>query len=366
MEKIRIGNDIAIKWAIYAADMLAEVQPETPTPYDLTGRDLSLYVEMGAIRTRIRDFEVNGNEVRFTFFGMYQTTEGVYRLTLVENEGMRGMHTVDYEDAFRLDLPEDVKPLGACECQEEDLMKVFEQDGFELVGSSHECGCEDPEENVEVVSLQLKTVVTFPGGGGPPVEIVDDLDSDRTDAALSANQGRELNERIESTQKEVSTLNADATVPGSVDYKIAKVQMGGFDPSGLVSKEELIEDEDIASAALAELSSRIDSQVAALKRTTSQNLISQVEKLRSSLTDIIIEDEDVVAAALAEQSQRIDSKTDRLERVKATRDELAVQVDSIFSTILENEDIISAALAEINGRIVHMEEVLRTIKSNAL
>lgn len=361
MEKIRIGNDIAIKWAIYAADMLAEVQPETPTPYDLTGRDLSLYVEMGAIRTRIRDFEVNGNEVRFTFFGMYQTTEGVYRLTLVENEGMRGMHTVDYEDAFRLDLPEDVEPLGACECQEEDLMKVFEQDGFELVDSSDLMGGQS-EDNVEIVYLSLKSTMLLSGA----IDIVDSLDSTRTDAALSANQGRELNERIESTQKEVSTLNADATVPGSVDYKIAKVQMGGFDPSGLVSKEELIEDEDIASAALAELSSRIDLQVASLKRTTSQNLISQVEKLRSSLNDIIIEDEDVVSAALAEQNQRIDSKTDRLERVKATRDELAVQVDSIFSTILENEDIISAALAEINGRIVHMEEVLRTIKSNAL
>lgn len=161
MEKIRIGNDIVIKWAIYAADM---------TPYDLTGRDLSLYVEMGAIRTRIRDCEVNGNEVRFTFFGMYQTTEGVYRLTLVENEGMQGMHTVDYEDAFRLDLPEDVAPLGVGEWEEEDLMKVFEQDGFELVGSSHECGCGDPEENVEVVSLQLKTVVTFPGGGGGSID----------------------------------------------------------------------------------------------------------------------------------------------------------------------------------------------------
>lgn len=123
--------------------------------------------------------------------------------------------------------------------------------------------------------------------------------------------------------------------------------------------EEVITNEDIASAAFAELSSRIDSQVASLKRTTSQNLISQVENLRSSLTEIIIDDEDVVAAALAEQSQRIDSKTDRLERVKATRDELAVQVESILSTILENEDIISAALAEINGRIEHIEEVLK-------
>jgi hypothetical protein len=326
MEHIRIGNDIVIRWSIFAGD----------AAYDLEGRDIAFFLKTVYGRCRITDYSVEGNAIKWTFYGKDQKAECAYGLELVENDGEKGMYTVDECDAFR------------------------------LVGSCHECGCGEPEENVEVVSLQLKTVVTFPGGGGPPVEIVDDLDSDRTDAALSANQGRELNERIESTQKEVSTLNADATVPGSVDYKIAKVQMGGVDPSGLVSKEELIEDEDIASAALAELSSRIDSQVASLKRTTSQNLISQVEKLRSSLNDIIIEDEDVVAAALAEQNQRIDSKTDRLERVKATRNELAVQVESIFSTILENEDIISAALAEINSRIAHIEEVLRTIKSNAL
>ena len=213
MEKIRIGNDIAIKWAIYAADM---------TPYDLTGRDLSLYVEMGAIRTRIRDFEVNGNEVRFTFFGMYQTTEGVYRLTLVENEGMRGMHTVDYEDAFRLDLPEDVEPLGACECQEEDLMKVFEQDGFELVDSSDLMGGQS-EDNVEVVYLSLKSTMLLSGA----IDIVDSLDSTRTDAALSANQGNVLLTRIEEDElvlKEHSDalfrLTADADTPGSIDNRI--------------------------------------------------------------------------------------------------------------------------------------------------
>lgn len=330
MESIRIGNDLEVNWTIYIEDGGVLV------PYRLEGRRISFYVSSAYGKVRVRDYSVRDNVLTWKFPGKYQRHACVYSFELVENEGEDGMYSVDECDAFR------------------------------LVGHSCEVRDDEPEEDVEVVSLQLKTVVTFPGGGGPPVEIVDDLDSDRTDAALSANQGRELNERIESTQKEVSTLNADATVPGSVDYKIAKVQMGGFDPSGLVSKEELIEDEDIASAALAELSSRIDSQVASLKRTTSQNLISQVEKLRSSLNDIIIEDEDVVAAALAEQNQRIDSKTDRLERVKATRNELAVQVESIFSTILENEDIISAALAEINSRIAHIEEVLRTIKSNAL
>lgn len=222
MEKIRIGNDIAIKWAINAADMLAEVQPETPTPYDLTGRDLSLYVEMGAIRTRIRDFEVNGNEVRFTFFGMYQTTEGVYRLTLVENEGMRGMHTVDYEDAFRLDLPEDVAPLGVGEWEEEDLMKVFEQDGFELVDSSDLMGGQS-EDNVEVVYLSLKSTMLLSGA----IDIVDSLDSTRKDAALSANQGNVLLTRIEEDElvlKEHSDalfrLTADADTPGSIDNRI--------------------------------------------------------------------------------------------------------------------------------------------------
>jgi hypothetical protein len=126
MEHIRIGNDIVIRWSIFAGD----------AAYDLEGRDIAVFLKTVYGRCRITDYSVEGNAIKWTFYGKDQRAECAYSLELVENDAQKGMHTVDECDAFR------------------------------LVGSSHECGCGDPEENVEVVSLQLKTVVTFPGGGG--------------------------------------------------------------------------------------------------------------------------------------------------------------------------------------------------------
>lgn len=130
MEHIRIGNDIVIRWSIFAGD----------AAYDLEGRDIAFFLKTVYGRCRITDYSVEGNAIRWTFYGKDQKAECAYGLELVENDGEKGMHTVDECDAFR------------------------------LVGSCHECGCGEPEENVEVVSLQLKTVVTFPGGGGGSID----------------------------------------------------------------------------------------------------------------------------------------------------------------------------------------------------
>lgn len=231
MEKIRIGNDIAIKWAIFASEMQEESGSQVP--YDLTGRDLSLYVETGVNRLRIREFEVAGNELRFTFYGMYQSSEGIYRLTMVENEGLRGMHTVDEDGAFELELPEEPVNADDCGCEEsESLETVFSKEGFELVESTAEEGGE-AEDHVEVVHLSFRSTMLLSGF----VEVIDSLDSTRKDAALSANQGNvlltkvmETNHKLTKVEAAVKTLTGDITVVGSIDNKIhSAVKWGSLD-----------------------------------------------------------------------------------------------------------------------------------------
>ena len=182
MEHIRIGNDIVIRWSIFAGD----------AAYDLEGRDIAFFLKTVYGRCRITDYSVEGNAIKWTFYGKDQKAECAYGLELVENDGEKGMHTVDECDAFR------------------------------LVGGCHECGCGDPEENVEVVSLQLKTTWKR-----VHVEIVDNLESTNPNAALSANQGNVLLTRIEDDElvlKEHSDalyiLTADSDTPGSVNNKI--------------------------------------------------------------------------------------------------------------------------------------------------
>lgn len=129
MEKIRIGNDIGIRWEIYVRD------GEDVAPYDLTGRTLKLYLSNMYQRLEHSEFSTDGNAVVFTFRGRDQRSLGRYRLTLVENDGAEGMHTVD-------------------EC-----------DAFELVRfSCFEGG--NAESHVEIKRLTLASVMTMSGGGG--------------------------------------------------------------------------------------------------------------------------------------------------------------------------------------------------------
>ena len=93
MEKIRIGNDISVTWGIM----------NSGEPYDLSGKDLKLYLSSpNRIRVEIQDFQVQGNVLSFVFYGKDQKATGIYSCTLVENEGQKGMLTVDSCNVFQL------------------------------------------------------------------------------------------------------------------------------------------------------------------------------------------------------------------------------------------------------------------------
>jgi len=95
MKRVRIGNDICIRWSIYTKEGL---------PYDLFGKNLRLFLNsaMGD-SVPIYDFTTEGNVVVWTYKGKKQKRTGNYTLTLVENFDADDMHTVDSCVAFRLD-----------------------------------------------------------------------------------------------------------------------------------------------------------------------------------------------------------------------------------------------------------------------
>lgn len=139
MKKIRIGNDIEITWSVFA-------DKEQATPYTLAGRLLTLKCSCdGRTATTLPDFSINGNAVIFTFYGKDQERTGVYTLTLVENEGLADMHTVDSCDAFQL------------------VARSCDVDG-------DACGCGNIEiETVELTStLSADVVANYPSSGSVP------------------------------------------------------------------------------------------------------------------------------------------------------------------------------------------------------
>ena len=86
MKDTRIHNDINVAWGIF----------HNGEPYSLEGKDVSLYLLSPYSRFKLKDFTIEGNKVRWTFYGKDQKSTGKYSLELVINEGAEGMVTTDY------------------------------------------------------------------------------------------------------------------------------------------------------------------------------------------------------------------------------------------------------------------------------
>lgn len=100
MKRIRIGNDIPIRWTI-----LRSGQPE-----DFSGKTLKVLMRSVKETVEVTDYEIDGNVISWTFFGKNQKSGGTYSFTLIENEGKPEMFTTDACDALL---------LVNCSCQQD-------------------------------------------------------------------------------------------------------------------------------------------------------------------------------------------------------------------------------------------------------
>lgn len=173
MEKIRKGNDIEILWAIYAGQGVNEA------PYDLTGRNLKLYIKNQFGRTEVSDYKIDGHIIGFTFFGKDQKHSGDYTITLVENEGSEGMHTVDECDAFR---------LVNCSCEADS----------------------DNEGRVECIHLQFRAQMSvgFPSEGGSSDIVVDNVLSESSENPV---QNKVVTSAINDLKESLQNLSASVS-----------------------------------------------------------------------------------------------------------------------------------------------------------
>lgn len=98
----RIGNDFIIEWRVFV----------NGKPHILDGRNLELHISKGRQFDKVMPFTVSGNCITTVFFGKDQRVLGEYCLTLYENRGEEGMHTLDACEAFELvSCDADVAPV---------------------------------------------------------------------------------------------------------------------------------------------------------------------------------------------------------------------------------------------------------------
>lgn len=128
MRTVRIGNTIDVLWGIFIGEGINE------KPYDLTGRNLTMYLKDGfGKRVRLLDFSINGHIIRWRYEGKDQQKAGQYSLILIENEAQKSMHTIDECNVFK---------LVSSSCQ---------------VTNGCDCDCDD---NVQIITLELRSKMT--------------------------------------------------------------------------------------------------------------------------------------------------------------------------------------------------------------
>ena len=120
MKNERIGNDLNVVWSLMSGGQ----------PFNIQGREVTIYLKSQFGKTEIKDFKLSGNMVLWTFYGKDQKYTGIYSLELVINEGEKGMITTDKCKFVN---------LVACSCK---------------VGG-------ESEPNVEIETIELTSVVEF-------------------------------------------------------------------------------------------------------------------------------------------------------------------------------------------------------------
>lgn len=174
MKDIRKGNDINVKWSIYAEG----------APFSLEGKEISLYLRTPYGKKEVTPV-VEGNAVLWTFFGKDQKHTGKHSLELVINENAEGMVTTDACDFVN---------LVDCSCK---------------VGGADDAG-------VQTESIELTSTLEYVAGSGGG-EAYDDtylrtevarLEREKADKTELDELSTEIQQVSENKQDKISDLDA--------------------------------------------------------------------------------------------------------------------------------------------------------------
>jgi len=91
MKRVRIGNDLTVSLLI----------KNNGATYDLTGKEVKVYLVSPSSNTLIGDTVINSNNISFVFKGVDQLICGKYNVLVKITDGSL-THTLDSLDGFKL------------------------------------------------------------------------------------------------------------------------------------------------------------------------------------------------------------------------------------------------------------------------
>ncbi len=274
MDKIRLGNDIEMRWSIFTRD------GDNRVPYDLEGRALTLSVVNRKGESEI-EFFAEGNIVTGVFRGRDQKILGKHGVILRENNGEDGMRTVDACDAFE---------LVACSCEE-------------ALGSPG---------TIQLFHLTFDTTIGAITGTIDPILNYE---------AEQAEAERKANEIVRKANEEQRIENENQRKADETHRKIAEEARES-------AEQERIVNEDLRKADEAERKTNEESRV----QNESERVSSEEERLYAESIRVANEN-----ARIASEAKRAEAETARIEaedkRIVSEKSRLSAE-----SSRIANED----------------------------
>ena len=218
MEDFRKGNDLLIVWRIFSrrVEVSDGKYTEITEPYNLEGKDLKLVAVTSSRKIEIPISSVVGNELKSVYYGKDQQYTGEYSLTLIENDGKEGMHTLDECKAFRLVSRScDIRDSD-CEC-----------------GCGWGCDCND--DNIEISAMvdlcssMYIGISTPSGGGSSSIEVDAELSTTSTNPV----QNKVVTSAINDVHK-VATNASNIAKQASDDVDALEERVEGISAGGFV------------------------------------------------------------------------------------------------------------------------------------
>ena len=206
IQRFRIGNNLSVIWLLYEDD---------GNVHNLEGKDIELYMTCGGSKYPVSDYTVTENAVAFTFPAAMQTKTGYYKLVLLERDPQRGLYSFDVAQAFCLE-PKDALTNIETIIDEDSTVQVRSVLTYAHItnlASIDMVATEDGYDAVLHLTNGKSFTIPIGAGGGRATNIINNLDSESTEDALSANMGRVLKEMIGGIQgtEVVDNLSSTAT-----------------------------------------------------------------------------------------------------------------------------------------------------------
>lgn len=331
MEKIRYGNDITFRWTVKR-----DGQPENFSK----AITLKLLMRGTSSTVEVKNYKIDGSTITWLFAGKDQRGPSTYSLTLIENEGLDNMFTVDKCEVLRL------TSSSCCACDEDGPFTI------------------DVESDICVPSngLSAYEIAVLHGFKGTEEEWLDSLKQPAEDAAEEAQET--IKALAEASNKATEAANVAAAAADKAAQAVT--ELGNRLAAAETTREEA--ESARVRAELLRVQAENARAQAELLRDSAERQRAAAEELRVKAEQLRVSAE---AARAAAEEKRVTAEQSRADAEAARVKAETARVGSETARVKAEEARVTAETSRVKAEESRVtaeeqrEETFATLKAES-